>query len=105
MNILDYDNPIKKFIFRIESPFSSTQYSANELNFNPSLIKTHKGLIFDNIKEDISYSFDRNDVYIDDRGQVNIYASYTFFLKNYERKYKRIQDIISNIGGIYKLLI
>ena len=108
MNILDYDNPIKKFIFRIESPFSSTQYSANELNFNPSLIKTHKGLIFDNIKEDISYSFDRNDVYIDDRGQVNIYASYTFFLKNimnyYERKYKRIQDIISNIGGIYKFI-
>ena len=108
MNILDYENPNKKFIFRIENLFSSTQYSANELNFNPSLIKTHKGLIFDDIKEDISYSFDRNDVYIYDRGQVNIYASYTFFLKNImnysERKYKRIQDIISNIGGIYKFI-
>ena len=108
INVLDYANPNKQFIFRIESPFSSTQYSSNEVNFNPSLLKTHKGLIFDDIKEDISYSFDRNDVYIGDRGQVNIYASYTFFLKNimnyYERNYKRIQDIISIIGGIYKFI-
>ena len=108
INVLDYKNPNKKYIFRLESPFSSTQFSENDMNFNPSLLKTHKGLIFDDVKEDLSYSFDRNDVYIGDRGQVNIYASYTFFLKNimnyYERNYKRIQDIISNIGGIYKFI-
>jgi len=106
MNVLDYNNPDKTFIFRLESPFSSTQYSANDLNFNPLLLKTHKGLVFDRIKQDISYSFDRNDVYTGDRNQIPIFVSYTFFLKNimnyYERSYKRVQDIISNIGGIYK---
>ena len=108
MNVLDYDNPNKKFINRIENLFSSTQYVANDMNFNPSILKTHKGLFFDEIKEDTSYSFDRNDVYIDDKEHINIFVAYTFFLKNivnyYERSYKRIQDIISNIGGIYKFI-
>jgi hypothetical protein len=35
-------------------------------------------------------------------------VAYTFFLKNimnyYERKYKRIQDTISSIGGVYKFI-
>jgi len=108
MNVLDYKNPNKQYIFRLESPFSSTQYSENDLNFNPSLLKTHKGLVWDVIKQDISYSFDRNDVYIGDRNQAPIFISYTFFLKNimnyYERYYKRVQDIISSIGGIYKFI-
>jgi len=108
MNVLDYENPNKKSIFRIESLFSTTQYSDNELNFNPSLLKTHNGFFFDKSKEDISYSFDRNDVYIGDRERLNIFAAYTFFLRNimnyYERNYKRVQDIISNIGGIYKFI-
>ena len=108
MNVLDYDNPNKKFIFRIESIFSSTQYSENSINFNPSILKTHKGLLWDEIKEDTSYSFDRNDVYIGDKEHINIFVAYTFFLKNivnyYERNYKRIQDIVSDIGGIHKYI-
>ena len=108
INVLEYENPIKNFIFRLESPFSETQYSANELNFIPSLLRTHNGLVFDKAKEDMSYSFDRNDVYIGNRDRLNIFASYTFFLKNimnyYERNYKRVQDIIFSIGGIYKFI-
>jgi hypothetical protein len=108
MNVLDYDNPNKKVIFRIENPFSSTQFTLNDINFNPSILKTHKGLLFDEIKEDTSYSFDRNDVYTNDKDNINLFVAYTFFLKNivnyYERSYKRIQDIISNIGGIYKFI-
>ena len=47
---------------------------------------------------------DRNDVYIKNNDDKNIYLSYCFFLKNimeyYERSYKRVQDVISSIGGI-----
>ena len=50
MNVLDYQNPNKKSIFRIENPFSSIQYSVNDLNFNPSFLTTHKGLVLDEIK-------------------------------------------------------
>ncbi len=48
--------------------------------------------------------FDRNDVYINDNSSNNLFMAYGFFLKNimeyYERTYKRIQDVISSIGGI-----
>ena len=50
MNVLDYQNPNKKSIFRIENPFSSIQYSVNDLNFNPSFLTKHKGLVLDEIK-------------------------------------------------------
>ena len=109
INILNYDNPNTHFFYRIESPFSSSQYTVNDINIAPALVKTHNGLIFDNIKEETSYIFDRNDVYIRDSNDgTNLYMVYGFFLKNiqeyYERTYKRIQDVISSIGGIIQAI-
>ena len=105
INILNYDNPNSHFLYRIESPFTNSQYTINNINIAPALVKTHNGLIFDNIKEQTSYMFDRNDVYIEDNtNSTNLYMVYCFFLKNiqeyYERTYKRIQDVLSSIGGI-----
>ena len=104
IDVSNYKEPNKKFIYRIENSFSKEIYSVNNLNFNPSMIKTHNGLIFDNIEEELSYSFDRNDVLTYSTDSNNIYMIYYFWLKNrlliYERIYKRIQDIISIIGGI-----
>jgi len=100
----NYKEPNKKFFYRIENAFSKEIYSSNNLNFNPSMIKTHNGIIFDNIEEEFSYSYDRNDVLTYSIDSNNIYIVYNFWLKNrlliYERIYKRIQDIISIIGGI-----
>jgi len=104
IDVSNYKEPNKKYFYRIENTFSKEIYSANNLNFNPSLIKTHNGIIFDNIEEELSYSFDRNDVLTYSIDSNNIYIVYNFWLKNrlliYERIYKRIQDIISIIGGI-----
>ena len=109
INVLDYKNPKKNFIYRLESIFSTSQYSINEIGFNPNKIKTHDGLIFNNIKEEISYSFEKNDVYIEDKGETDLFMVYSFLLKNimnyYERSYRRIQDIFSSIGGIYNIVI
>ena len=106
VNILDFDKPNKKSFYRIENPLSTSQFSENFININPSTIKTHYGLIFDKIKEEISYNFERNDVYIHDGN--NFYSVYCLFLKNvmnyYERSYKRIQDIITSIGGFYQVI-
>ena len=104
INMLNYKNPNFKFFYRIENPLYGNQYSSNNLNFNPALIKTHDGLVLDNVKEEISYILNRNDVYTGNFADNNIYIAYGFFLKNimdyYERSYKRIQDVISSIGGI-----
>ena len=104
IDVSNYKEPNKKFFYRIENTFSKEIYSANNLNFNPSIIRTHNGIIFDNIEEELSYSFDRNDVLTYSTDSMNAYMIYYFWLKNrlliYERIYKRIQDIFSIIGGI-----
>ena len=109
INILNYDNPNSHFLYRIETPLSLSQYTQNDINIAPALIKTHNGLIFDNIEEQTSYIFDRNDVIIGPSNDgTNLYVVYCFFLKNiqeyYERTYKRIQDVISSIGGINQII-
>ena len=109
INILDYYNPINKFIYRMETPLYKEQYSTNSININPVLVRTHNGLILDNIKDDVTYMLDRNDVYISERKGANMYMAYCFFLKNnkeyYERTYKRIQEVISSIGGINQAIL
>ena len=104
VNVLDYKNPNNKFFYRIENPFQKNQYSTNDININPTLVRSHNGMVLDNIRDDKTYMFDRNDVYIKNNESEDIFLGYCFFLKNimeyYERTYKRIQDIISSIGGI-----
>ena len=38
INILNYDNPNTHFFYRIESPFSSSQYTVNDINIAPALV-------------------------------------------------------------------
>ena len=107
IDVLNYNNPITKFFFRIENVISTDSYPTNHLNYNPSLIKTHNGLIFDHINNELSYSYERNDVFTyNDNNKT--YTVYYLWLNNrinyYERNYKRIQDIISEIGGIYQFI-
>ena len=104
INVLDYEEPIFKYFYRIENPFFKDQYSANDINIDPAIIKTNDGLVLEHTHEEVSYMFERNDVYTGSNEGQNIYMVYAFFLKNmveyYQRTYKRVQEIISNIGGI-----
>ena len=74
------------------------------MHFTPSLVKTDNGLIFNNTKENISYIFERENAYIFDTGTKDIDIGFCFIIKNikeiYDRSYKRVQDVISNIDGI-----
>ena len=104
INVLDYYKPNNKFIYKIENPLQKTHYSSNDIHINPVLLRSHNGVILDRIKEYISYAFDRNNEYIKETNGVNMHMSYCFILKNnkviYERAYKKIQEVISSIGGI-----
>ena len=103
---LNYKNPTTKFINQIENSVSAKNYPVNHLNFNPTSVKTHSGLIFDNIHLDNSYIYERNDVFT--YSKPNIYTIYYFWLKNnmhyHERNYKRLPDVISDIGGISQFI-
>ena len=106
IDALDYLNPKKPFFFKVENNIHKEGYSINNLNINPVLVRTHNGLVFDNIEEEISYTFDRDD--IQESANGNLIMCYIFFLKNtveyYERTYKRIQEVISSIGGINQFI-
>ena len=104
INILNYEKPNSHFLYRIETPLL-IQQTINTIYISPALVKTHDGLVTDHIKEEISYMYDRNIEIIEQYDErFKLYMVYNFVLKNiqeyYERTYKRIQDIISSIGGI-----
>ena len=109
IDVLNYKSPSTKFFVTIENNLKEGIYPINHLNFNPSFIKTNKGLVFDEIIENSTYSYERNDVFTFDDATNKIYTIYCFWLGNridyYERTYKRLQDIISNIGGFYQFIV
>ena len=110
INLLNYKNPNTKFLYRIETGIHKNEYYINNLNFIPSTIETHNGLLLDNIEEEKTYIYERNDATRENnfKGE-DIFVSYYFWIKNsmnyYQRNYKRIQDVISNIGGINQVII
>ena len=107
VDVLNYSNPNRKFFYRNEDILKKGEYSVNNLNFNPTYVKTHNGILQDSIKEDYGFVYDRNDV-TGGKGD-QIFTGYIFFLKNIihynERTYKKIQDVLSNIGGIYQFVM
>ena len=108
IDIIKYEKPKKQFLFAVEGTLYKNEYTANHLNFGPAQIKTHNGLIFDNIEEETFHIFERNDVFTSEKAGLDIFTSFVFWLKNtmnfHERDYKRIQDVISSIGGIYQFI-
>ena len=84
----------------------SNYYSVNHLNFNPSIIRTYNGLIYDKFNEEYAPIFERHEVYQFDKEKTNIYSIFAIWLKNKlyknERSYKKLQDVISSVGGIYQ---
>ena len=108
INALNYKYPNNKFFYRVENVFKKDIIIQNDLNFNPVIVQSHDGFVFDHIKEDISYKFERNDAYFTNNEGKNIYNGFCFLLRNtreyYVRIYKRVQDLISKIGGIFQAI-
>ena len=111
INVLNYHNPFTKFFYRIEAIIRKGKYTSNDININPVNLKTYDGIgiINEHINHEVSYVFDRNDISISDTDdKEEFFEVYTFYLKNimyyYERRYKKIQDVISDIGGFCQII-
>ena len=106
VDISNYTNPYKKYIEMVGNVLFSNYYSVNHLNFNPSIIRTYNGLIYDTFNEEYAPIFERHEVYQFDKEKTNIYSIFAIWLKNKlyknERSYKKLQDVISSVGGIYQ---
>ena len=104
VDVLDYKEPKKKYIYSVENAIDKDNYSVNHINLDPVLITTHDGIAFDKSRKEMSYTFERNDVFTYNEPDTDIFCIYNLWLKNrmqcFDRTYKKIQDVISEIGGI-----
>ena len=96
------------YFYKITNGLFDSTFTTNHLNFNPSSVKTHNGLMFDHIYDETSYIFDQNEKITQDTGNTGIYCAFYFWMQNrmqlYERSYKRLQDVIASAGGTTKLI-
>ena len=129
-DVLNYNTPFSKYLYSISNMLYPKYYTVNNINLNPAQIKTHNGIFLDNIVKEDSYLYSLNEkislseeVEIRDENGNNIYdnegnkliystgivSSYYFFMQNrlqyYERDYKRVQDILSSIGGLSRFVL
>ena len=99
----NYKNPLIKYSYKLSNGFFPDSFTINHLNFNPVIIKSYKGIFFDEIDIEKSYQFIQNEKIVMNMDQTGIIASSYFWIQNviiyYERIYDRLQDLLSDIGG------
>ena len=114
-DIINFDKPLTKYVYEFSNAIVDGIYKVNNLNFNPVKMLTHHGLILDHLITENSYIFYQNEkVTIDSsilsKNQTTngCLISYFFWMQNnlqfYERINNKIQDILSDIGGIYSII-
>ena len=108
-DVFNYEEPFNKYFYTISGSFAENTIGMNHLNFNPAIVKTHNGFFFDNIIEKLAYFYDLNSQGIESDSTYDIYHGFYFWMQNrmqyYERTYKRIQDVLADIGGMANSLI
>ena len=110
VDVLNYKDPFIYYINSITDALTlSTTISLNNLNFNPSLIRTHNGIFMDNLVIEKSYSFIQNEKLVVDKQEKTALTAFYFWMQNNmiynERYYKKFQDLISNLGGLGSFIL
>ena len=92
VDILNYRKPIINFFYSITNGLTSNSYIVNNLNFNPALIKSYGNSID----------------FLDDK-PIEQTAYFFIWMQNsqeyYERHYKKLQELLSEIGGFANIVI
>ena len=115
-DILNYEKPFTKYFYEITSAITNGVFIINHLNFNPANILTHNGIFFDNQVEERVYYFTQNEKHTVDQSNIpegmsthgcliGIYFWMQNTLQYYERNYDRLQDVLSDIGGIHRVIL
>ena len=103
VDIKNYKKPLIYSFISVTSGFSPSAFSANYLNFQPLSIISNDGLFLNSKWEKNIYKYEQNEKQTWEN--INgILGAYYFWLQNnaitYERNYKKIQNMLSDFGGI-----
>ena len=116
-DMLNYEMPFTKYFYEVTSAITSNNFIIQHLNFNPANMLTHNGFFFDNQVREEAYFFTQNEKQTITEGDANkegksingcligVYFWMQNTLQYYERNYDRIQDILSDIGGISSIVL
>ena len=109
VDILNYENPITKYLYSITNGIAQDSYVTNNLNFNPGLIKTYDNLFSNKPNEKTAYFFHQNSKSTTILQNTNIIGAFYIWVQNsqqyYERHYQKILEVLSDIGGIANLIL
>ena len=108
-DVLNYERPYTRYIYSLTNDLYPGSISYNNLYFNPSLTKTHKGYFFDHITEERSYTYSQEEKIILSPGDTNIIVAFFFLMENVmiynERTYQKFLDLLSDIGGFGSFIL
>ena len=103
IDVLNNKKPINQFLYSITDSIDSDSLFVNNINFNPTVIRSYQGLIFNDFEEQHSYSFKENSKLTIMLEDTKILTCFYFWIQNsqqyYERHYPNIALVFSNIGG------
>jgi hypothetical protein len=118
-DMLNYKMPFTKYFYEVTSAITTDNFIIQHLNFNPANMLTHNGFFFDNQVREEAYFFTQNEKQtvsedsLANEGKnrhtngclIGVYFWMQNTLQYYERNYDRIQDILSDIGGISSIVL
>ena len=116
-DMLNYDMPFTKYFYEVTSSITANNFIIQHLNFNPAKMLTHNGFFFDNQIREEAYFFTQNEKQTIIESDVNkqnkttngcligVYYWMQNTLQYYERNYERVQDVLSDIGGISSIVL
>ena len=109
IDVDNYHNPYSQYFPEASSVLAQNSFTINNLNFYPVTVRTHIGLLFDSIKENVSYKYVQNEKATYDAQRSGIIGSVYLWMPNrievYERSYEKLQDLAASIGGVTKLIM
>ena len=108
IEVHNFSYPLKTYLYKITNGMLGTTFTSNQLNFDPVLIKSHNGIMFDHFDITKSYIYNQNAKSNLESGNTGILCCFYFWMQNrlqlYERSYQKIQDCFANFGGLSKMI-
>ena len=108
-DVLNYAKPYRKYFYSISNGLFEESYTTNHLNLNPTKLISDEGIFMEHKKETLSYYFDINEKITTHSEESGIYVAFYFWMQNrmqyYERVYKKVQDVLSEIGGLCSIVL
>ena len=104
----NYKKPFKLSMNRITNGILNDAFTVNHLNFQPLGVITHDGIFSDKKKEGNYFLYEQNEKNTLET-ETGILSSFYIWMQNkkqiYERSYKKVQNVMGDIGGSIKIII